>query len=196
MKKIVYVAVCICLLCCFMLLGCTPTSDKECVFLNEEANLHDEYLVTVLDYGEIREINILKDKDDGVPSKIIGTTTHFLFVNLKIQHQTKTTPKENHKLDKNDFKIKDHTGVQIKNVTFLQSLDACAKSEVEFSTQSALVDYTWVDKQIESGTTIEVCVYFEFNRDFDIQNTLMVLEIDFFATKTGTDIVLMNRVLN
>ena len=88
-----------------VLLGCDRTSDKDCIFLNEEANLHNEYLVTVLNYGDLDEINILKNSDDEVPSKLIGTTTHYLYVNLKIEHQVKTTPKENHKLDKNDFKI-------------------------------------------------------------------------------------------
>lgn len=194
MKKIVGVLICVCTLLCFVLSGCKQTSDKDCIFLSEEANLHDEYLITVLDFGELNEINVLKNSDDEVPSKIIGTTTHFLFINLKIEHQSITTPKENHKLDKNDFKIKDHTGVQIKNVTFIKSLNSCAKSEVDFSTRSAIVDYTWVDKAIESGNSSEICVYFEFDNEFDIKNTLMVLEVDFFATKKGTDIVLMDRV--
>lgn len=194
MKKIVGVLICVCTLLCFVLSGCKQTSDKDCIFLSEEANLHDEYLITVLDFGELNEINVLKNSGDEVPSKIIGTTTHFLFINLKIEHQSITTPKENHKLDKNDFKIKDHTGVQIKNVTFIKSLNSCAKSEVDFSTRSAIVDYTWVDKAIESGNSSEICVYFEFDNEFDIKNTLMVLEVDFFATKKGTDIVLMDRV--
>ena len=188
----------VCVLLCIALSACKPTSDKDCIFLNETANLHEEYLVTVTSYGEKDEIDILKNSDDSVPSKVIGTTTHFLFVNLKIEHQAITTPKENHKLDKDDFKIKDHTGVRIKNVTFIESLNSCAKSEVKFDTKKALVDYTWTDKQIESGSSMEICIFFEFNNNFDIQNTLMILEVDFFysnfGSKKGTDIVLMNRV--
>ena len=99
-----------------------------------------------------------------------------------------------HELDVNDFKIKDHTGVQIKNITFIESINSSAKSEIDFSTRNAIKDYTWFGKQIPSGTSQEIKLYFEFDNSIDIEKTLMILEVDFFATKKGTDIVLVDRV--
>ena len=46
------------------LCGCTKPSNENCVFVNETANLHDEYLVTVVDAQTVETVNILKNKDD------------------------------------------------------------------------------------------------------------------------------------
>lgn len=65
---------------------------------------------------------------------------------------------------------------------------------MDFATRNAIEDYAWVDTQIEPGESRDLILYFEFEKELDIINTLMVLEVDFFATKKGTDIVLINRV--
>lgn len=178
---------------CFMS-ACAKTSSEECVYLNERANLHEEYIVSVSEIGEMNTIFIYKNKEDVEKSEIIGTTSHYLYVKLMIEHQNVASSKEEHKLGASDFKIKDHTGVKLGDVTFIESLKTAAKSQVNFSTKKALEDYEWADTQVQTGTSKELILYFEFEKTFDVENILMVLEVDFFASKKGTDIVLINRV--
>lgn len=173
--------------------SCAETTAEECIFMDERANLHDEYIISVSEIGSSKNIFVYKNEDDNEPSEIIGTTKHYLYVVLKIEHQNVVDSKEVHELDANDFKIKDHTGVRIKNITFIESVNSSAKSEIDFSTRNAIKDYAWFGKQIPVGQSQEIKLYFEFENSIDIENTLMILEVDFFATKKGTDIVLIER---
>lgn len=178
----------------FISSSCAKISNENCVFLNERANLHEEYIISVTSIGKLDNIYVYKNKNDTEKSEVIGTTKHYLYVELHIEHQGISDPQENHELDMNDFKIKDHTGVQIDNITFVESFEAAEISKVDFATRNAIEDYAWVDTQIEPGESRDLILYFEFEKELDIINTLMVLEVDFFATKKGTDIVLINRV--
>lgn len=190
-KKFCLVLVAICSL---FFVSCAKTTAEDCTFLNERVNLHEEYIISVSEIGSSENIFVLKNENDVEASEIIGTTSHYLYVVLNIEHQNVSESKEIHELDANDFKIKDHTGVQIKNITFIESINSSAKSEIDFSTRNAIKDYTWFGKQIPLGTSQEIKLYFEFDNSIDIEKTLMILEVDFFATKKGTDIVLVDRV--
>ncbi len=181
------------------IVGCRPTSDEDCTFLNERANLHDEYIVSVRNVQFKDSIFILAHEGDTAKSELIGTRSRYVEVTVLLEHQNIANA-DDHLLDENDFKLKDHTGVKIKNVTFLQSFRASAKSEIDFSTRKPIYDYTWMGSNIEAGTSKEITLYFEFPKEFEMDKALMILETDFYYgglvvdKKEGTDIVLINRV--
>lgn len=178
--------------------GCGPTSDEDCTFLTEKANLHEEYIVSVSNVQFKDSIFILAHEGDTAKSELSGTRSRYVEVTVLIEHQNIVNA-DDHVLDDNDFKLKDHTGVKIKNVTFLQSLQASAKSEIEFSTRTPIYDYTWMGTGIEAGTSKEIMLYFEFSKEFEADKALMILEADFYVgglfvdKNKGTDIVLINR---
>ena len=172
--------------------------EKNCTFVNERINLHDEYYITVKDIDDYNTISIKKNKDDIELSDIIGTDKHYIGVKVLIEHQALTSPKENHVFDGDDFKLKDHTGVQAKNFNFFSKENGLALETKDFITAKPIVDYSWYGCFVESGTSMEITLYYEFSKQYSIYDTLMVLEADFFAgrsgSKDGSDIVLAYRV--
>ena len=173
---------------------------ENCVFISERANLHNEYYITVTDISSSDSVLVLKNQDDTEKSEIIGNDKHFVIVNVKIEHQSLASPNENEKLDLNDFIIKDHTGVQVKNFNFFSKENGLALETINFTKKEPIKDYTWFNHDIPSGETLEIDLYFEFPKKLSATNTLMVLETDLYAGrkngKAGTDIVLAYRENN
>ncbi len=170
---------------------------ENCTFIGERVNLHNEYYITVTDVDDFDTIYVVKTADDTTKSEIIGTDKHYTGVTVKVEHQLLENPKENHELDLNDFKLKDHTGVQLKNFNFFSKENGLALETKNFTTQKPVPDYTWLGVSIESGSSLEFTIYYEFSKSYSIYNTLMVLEADFFNGrlngKAGSDIVLAYR---
>ncbi len=172
---------------------------KNCIFLNEKANLHGEYYITVTDFKDCDNIEILKNKDDEVKTKLFGTDKHFISVTILLEHINVANPNETKPLKPNTFKLKDHTGVQIGNFNFGSKNDGLALSKKDFSTTDAIEDYSWVDTLILPGEKKTITIYFEVEKDISTNNTITVLESDLFSfleseNHLGTDIVLAQRI--
>lgn len=172
--------------------------EPNCVFIGERANLHDEYYITVNDSFDLNTIYVLKNKDDTEKSELIGSSEHYVCVDLTIEHQELTSPKENHILDIDDFKLKDHTGVQIGKLNLFSKENGLALETTNFSTSKPIIDYSWLEKEIVSGSRLNICLYFAFSKSISVNDTIMVLESDFFdgraGAKSATDIVLAYRI--
>lgn len=171
--------------------------EENCTFINERVNLHEEYYVSVTDVTVESNVFYYKNKNDTEKSELIGTDTHFIIVKVKIEHQLLSTPLEDHSFDLDDFKLKDHTGVQLKNINFFSKENGLALETTDFSTRKPLEDYGWFGKSIESGNSMDIELIYQFSKRMSVYNTLMVLEIDLFSGrsngKAGTDIVLAYR---
>lgn len=171
--------------------------EKNCVFLNEKANLHEEYYVTVLDFEDCEKISILKNQDDLEETELIGTDKHFISITVLIEHINVANEKEAHILDVDDFKLKDHTGVQLKNLYLFSKENGLALENKNFSTINSQKDYKWVNTSIDAGTQRTITLYFEVPEEISTLDTTIVLEVDFFIGrsngKAGTDLVLAKR---
>lgn len=171
--------------------------EENCVFINEKVNLHNEYYITVLDRTDQDSIEILKNKDDLEKTEIIGTDKHYIKIEILIEHINVANAKENHQLDINDFKLKDHTGVQIKNMYLFSKENGLALENKNFQTRTAIKDFVWFDSEINVDEEKTIVLYFEVDKTISSLDTVMVLETDFFNFrsngKAGTDIVLAYR---
>ena len=92
-------------------------------------------------------------------SELIGTDKHYVGVKIKIEHQALANPKENHPFDLDDFKLKNHTGVQLKNINFFSKEDGLALETTDFTTRQPIKDYTWYGKSVESGEVTNIELY-------------------------------------
>lgn len=177
--------------------SCYKGPEENCVFINEKANLHNEYYITVLDCTDQNSIFVLKNKGDLEETELIGTDKHFISVTILLQHINVSEEKEAHSLDTNDFKIKDHTGIQIGNLNLFSKENGLALENKDFSTTKAQLDYKWVDNGVEPGDQKTIILYFEVPKSISTTDTTIVLEADFFSGRTnkkaGTDIVLAQR---
>ena len=109
-KKIVYPSIALIIIVLIIIL--IPKYDgpeENCIFLNEKANLHNEYYITLLDFKDCETISILKNQNDLEETELISTDKHFISVTVLIEHINVADEKENHLLDIDDFKLKDHT---------------------------------------------------------------------------------------
>ncbi len=169
---------------------------ENCTFIGESANLHDEYIIRVDSVTEYDEIEIIKNDGDTEKSVLIGDDSHYIAVTITIIRDNVADPKEDHEFDKNDFKLKDHTGIQIKNVNFTSIADGSVLSFTDFSTKTAIEDFSWIGETINTGEQKQIIIYFEIDKDISYNNTVMVLETDLFlgaGSNLGKDIVLTNK---
>ena len=169
---------------------------ENCVFINESTNLHKEYLVEVTGVDEYDQIEILLNKGDVETHSLYSTDTHFVAVTVSIKRANTTNSQEDHIFDKDDFKLKDHTGVKLKNFYFGSVKDGFVLSESDFATTKATEDYHYIDQAILPREEKEFVIYFEVSDEYSVYDTIMVLEVDFFTgigNNKGTDIVLAKR---
>lgn len=174
-------------------------------FMNENvlfhSNNYDVKVNSVKNFNTIEILNKNKEKE-----KLEG---YFISINLNIKQNENSTLKP-HKLDKDDFKLKDHTGVylEINEFASLVGIDAFdlhydtregnhVVSSTDFNTVKAIEDYNYIDCLIEAGKEYNFDIYFKMNKFIDLSKELTVLEIDFyyFANdyRKGTDIILLER---
>ena len=171
--------------------------EENCTFLSEKANLHNEYYITVTNFSDESKISVIKNKDDLEETELIGTDMHYISVTILIEHINVANSKELHELDIDDFKLKDHTGVQLKNVNLFSKEKGLALENKNFSTKKSETDYKWVNTQIMPGEKKTITLYFEMPKNISTNDTIIVLETDFFNGrsngKAATDIVLAKR---
>lgn len=205
--------------CCVFILGCglINTSFEEIFknnnnvtyktnnFLNEEVSLHsDNYRIKANSVNNLDRIKILnKNKEQ---EELEG---YFISVNLTIKKDENSKLKA-HKIDKNDFKLKDHTGTYLRLNDFasLIGLDAIdlhydthngnhVVSSADFYTVNAINDYNYIDYLIESGKENNFNLYFKMFDYFDVTKEIIVLEVDFYVGasgyRIGEDIILLER---
>jgi len=173
--------------------------EENVIYIGEEVNLHDEYLVTVDSIEEMSSINVLNNEGDTELFLINGVDTHFIVVTITLKRQSISNPKENHDLDRNDFKLKDHTGFQIKNIYFQSVTDGTVLSEADFDTISAYEDFDWIGIEVNSGEEVTITICFEISNNLSVFEDLMILEIDFFwflGNDNGVDIALAEKPIN
>lgn len=197
-KKIVFPIVIIAIIVVLIIFIPKYTGPEEnCIFLNKKANLHNEYYITVMDFSGNNKISVIKNKGDFEETELISTDKHYISVTILIEHVNVANSNELHKLDIDDFKLKDHTGVQLKNINFFSKENGVALENKNFSTTKSEIDYKWVDIQIMPGEQKTITLYFEVPKNISTNDTTIVLETDFFNGrlngKAGTDIVLAKR---
>ena len=173
-------------------------------FMGEEAELHGEnFFVKVLDATTVDKIAI---KDNYDLEELVEKEGHYIAVTLSIKQGVNS--EKSHTLDGNDFKLKDHTGtiVPLSDIMSLIDVDSfdlradegdSINGAVSFSTKKAIKDCSWQGLEISSKKETVITVYFEMNSNLDVEETIMILEVDFYTgfgkTNSATDIVLFER---
>ena len=173
-------------------------------FIGEEVALHGEnFLIKVLSASTVDKITIKESKTSKTLSELEG---HFIAVTISIKQDPNS--KRTHSLDRNDFKLKDHTGTLIPTSYILGLIDVTAPdiyadkgdridSNISFSTQKPIKDYTWIGTEINSDSETVITVYFEIAANIFVENAIMIFEADFYTgsngIKSATDVVLFHR---
>ncbi len=178
--------------------------EMDAYFINENAPLHsDHYNIKVIEATMKDSISIMATKDSDTLTILDGN-----FVAVKICITQNDHSEKEHKLDANDFKLKDHTGTIIPLSMIMDAIDVTAPdfrvdsgdsvdSKASFDTATAIKDYTWIGKEITKEQETILTIYFKAPDDLNVHNTIMILEVDFFTgvgeTRSATDIVLFSR---
>ena len=189
--------------------SCKSTDTIETVeakyFMNETVVVHDNYDVIVYYAKSVETIAYLKHKNDEEKTVLQG---NYIEVNLDITQKIESTIK-NHKLDANDFKLRDHSGVYLPLNDIMSLLDINAvdvhidtdekgfvRSTAKFDNKNAVKDYTWVGTELTNGETINITLFFKMSEKYKVEKDLMLLEVDLYTgwagNKKGEDIVLLN----
>lgn len=188
-----------------MVKNCNKKPDynaSDAYFINENVELHDgEYLLKVISTETVNNISVY----DNNKKAYIEKDGRYLAVTLTIDKIKETELK---RLDVNDFKLKDHTGVYLPvqeiamliDVSVPQTYYKCSRdiiqSDVKFTTRSAIKDY-WVGKPIEDFDEERITIYFKAPEGYKTDDIIMILEVDFYVgsgeKQTGADIILFER---
>jgi hypothetical protein len=190
-----------------MIKGCVQRNQYETVnafFIREEAPLHgDQYKVKVLDAIMVENIKVKENQNSDEPAEQQGNFVAITLCITQLNHDGKS-----HTLDKNDFKLKDHTGTTIPLSNILDMIDVNApdlifnqgdsvNSNSNFETITAVKDYTWIGQSIRENEENIITVYFKVDEKMDVKITIMILEVDFYVGvgehSSATDIVLFER---
>lgn len=174
-------------------------------FIGDCVSLHkDNYALKILSAENIKEVEILKD--DNTAESLKG---NFISVKLSIIQNEQSELKE-HLIDRNDFKLKDHTGVYLPlndimgaigfdfvDVHIDETENGYFISSTDFQTVSCLEDYSYIDKEINKFDILELNIYFSVPENIDVKRDLIVLEVDLYITnfdyRKGEDIILIER---
>lgn len=176
----------------------TPDTNN---FLYENISIHDDnYSVIVNNTYSANTITILDSNNQNIEME-----GFFICVDITISQKENSTKKK-HVIDSNDFKLKNHTGVYIPLNSIMGALgwDAIdihfdekdgghVMSSTDFDTLNSVKDYNYIDKEMVAGASFDFIVYFKMLTDIKVEENLTVLEIDFFRTNRGTDVVLLPR---
>lgn len=176
-------------------------------FMNETITVHDTFDVKVYYAKTVDTISYLKEKNDSFKTNVSG---NYIEVNLDIT-QRGDSNKKSHKLDTNDFKLRNHSGVylQLNKIMGLFDINAMdvhidtdengfVRSKADFKNKNAIKDFSWVGKELQSGETVNITLFFEMKEGWKVEQDLMLLEVDLYVggtgIKQGEDIVLLNCV--
>ena len=174
-------------------------------FLNENVPVHDSnYNLVINDVCSLNTLTIL-DKNE----EEIHKDGFFISLNVTMSQKENSTLSK-HTFDKNDFKLKDHTGVYIPlsdiagaigwnliDVHFDEADGGNVMSSTEFSTKKCVEDYNFIDQSIEHGEEKEFVIIFDMESNIRVEDNLIVLEVDLYnlsnGYRQGNDIVLLPR---
>ncbi len=96
-------------------------------------------------------------------------------INLKVNNSDDA---KSHKLDKNDFKLKNHVGSKLSNYDL-------------FSPIESFEDFSWCNQTILKGEEKSFTINFQFSKNVNLKDCLFALEVDFSnALGNHKDIVL------
>lgn len=170
-------------------------------FMNETVKVHNNFDVKVYYAKTVESISYQKEKNSTEKTTLIG---NYIEVNLDITKSIDSDEKD-HKLDINDFKLRNHSGVYLplNDIMSLFDIDAVdvhidtdekgfVMSDAEFSNKKAVKDFSWVGIVLTNGETVNITMFFEMKEGYQVEKALMLLEVDLYATKKGEDIVLLN----
>ena len=190
----------------FGLRSCSaPEVTEAKYFISDSVEVHQNFNIKVLSARTVSTISILKKENDSSITMIEGN-----YIAVEVEVFKNSTSEKEHKLDANDFKLKDHTGLYIPLNTIMSffNIDAIdmhidtdengfIRSDVDFPTRNAIKDYTWLNKQV-TEEVMNFVIYFEMNENYKVEENVMVFEIDFYVGKSGIkkgeDVVLVNCV--
>ena len=196
-----------------IVIGTTKNGKKNDIvetnyFLNETVPVHDNNYKLII--NEVKNYNFITIKDKKGNEKVVEG--YFIGVNITIL-QNDSSQLKSHKIDKNDFKIKDHTGVYVPlneimgavgwdaiDVHFDDADGGHVMSSTQFKTTNLYKDFNYIDLQMIPGTEYTFNLYFKTTKFIDACNELIVLEVDFYnlsnGYRRGTDIILLSRPEN
>ncbi len=174
-------------------------------FMGETVVVHKNFDIKVHYAKTVESISYVRRKGEIELTTLQG---NFIEVNLDVTKQDESTAK-NHKLDVNDFKLRDHSGVYLPLNDIMSLFDINAvdvhidtdengfvRSSADFSNKNALKDYSWVGIELKNGETINITLFFEMKEGYKVEKDLMLLEVDFYTgyvgNKKGEDVVLLN----
>lgn len=180
------------------------------IFLGEEFELHDGNYSAIVKSAYTKEsIEIInKNGESNQKEGNFVCVDFFLF-------QKEESKQKDYKIDSNDFKLKDHTGVHVPasdiaglvgwdmvDYKWDQAKNGFVVSSAEFSTRNSIKDYSYIGKEISTGKSLEFTIYFEMDAKYKVENEIMVLEVDFFfswnasSKRMGEDVILLPRPEN
>ncbi len=194
-----------------VVVGAVKCSDTDQVhksnhFLNEATLVHGMYNVTAKSVFNTEQVELL---DDSKQTNVINS----LFIGINLEINCLESCNKDHKLDCNDFKIKNHTGVYVPMSDIMSCLgwdgidvhltkegEESVMSSCDFDTEKCEKDYSFYDTELIKNETYNFTIYFKMDRYIDVKTNITVLEIDFFSGKRkyreGSDIVLLPRPEN
>lgn len=173
-------------------------------FLGDNVPLHDDNYTVVANYAiTLNEVEVLDKKD---MNKVIEG--NFIVVNITLNRNQESELKI-HKIDSNDFKLKDHTGVYVPlnsifgaigwdaiDVHIANKEGSHIMSSTSFSTKNAFKDYNYLKTPITDEKAV-FNIIFRLEDNLKVENELMVLEVDFYygwrKHKRGSEIVLLPK---
>lgn len=180
------------------------------IFLGEEFELHDGNYSVIAKSAYTKESIEIIDKN-GESNQKEG---NFVCIDFFL-FQKEESKQKDHKIDSNDFKLKDHTGVHVPasdiaglvgwdmvDYKWDQAKNGFVVSSAEFNTRNSIKDYSYIGKEISAGKSLEFTIYFEMDAKYKVESEIMVLEVDFFVSwntsskRMGEDVILLPRPEN
>ena len=144
-------------------------------FMNETVKVHNNFDVKVYYAKTVESISYQKEKNSTEKTTLIG---NYIEVNLDITKSIDSDEKD-HKLDVNDFKLRNHSGVYLplNDIMSLFDIDAVdvhidtdekcfVMSDAEFSDKKAVKDFSWVGIVLTNGETVNITMFFEMKEGY------------------------------
>ncbi len=164
----------------FLLTGCDAAQYSLIDLPSEEISYLEDYKVKILDanFADTAYLR-LNTREEELLEYSAPNGKQYLNVAIELTRFVTNKQSDDHTLDEDDFKIKDHKGISL------------SLTPAHFSTVDSLTDYTWKDIEITPGDDpTSINLNFELNEEISFDKHYIVLEIDFFKTRVGIDVPL------
>lgn len=195
---------------CFGITRCHKNDEviETNIFLNEEFQLHDSNYTVIVNQACTVEEAQIKDKK----GNDVNINGHFAYITLSISQNADSNMKP-HTFDRDDFKIKAHTGVYLPlndigsilgwdliDCHYDQKDNGFVISSADIKTAKSENDFNYIGKSISPGQTLDISIYIPIsNKNVMVETSIIVFEIDFMfggyfnSKKLGEDIILKQR---